>query len=72
MPPRRGMIDTSYSIKANRAAKIWDEQTVGSIGTVRRFTEALHLNLCLLDINAKAKRTVPGTYLNNGFLSVYG
>ena len=63
------MIDTICSIRANRAANVWDEQTMGLVGTVRRFTEVLHLNLCLLDINAKAEHTVPGIYLNSGFLS---
>ena len=66
------MIDTRYSNRANSAANVWDEQTVGSVGTVRGFTEELHLNLYLLDINARAERTVPGTYLNSGFLSAYG
>ena len=67
----RGVIDTSYSIKANRAAKVWDEQTLGSFGTVRRFTEVLHLNLCLSNISSRAVHPVPGTYLNSGFLSAY-
>lgn len=72
MTPRRDVIDTSCSIRANGAANIWDEQTMGSIGTVRRFTEALHLNLCLLDINARPEHSVPETYLNSDFLSAYG
>lgn len=43
----------------------------GLVGTIRSSTEVLHLDLCLLNVNARAKHTVPGTYLN-WVLSEYG
>lgn len=62
----------SCSIRANRAATAWDEQTRCSVGILRRFTGVWHLNLCLLEINAGAEHTVLRTYLNSGFLPAYG